>query len=81
MRYRACMAYEKADGLWRWRKTPGAGDWIRGDLCPDQKGQRTIFCTQKEGTGINDPENPNGPIAGDATKGDCLHQFQVNDLK
>ena len=33
------------------------------------------------GTGVNAPDRPGGPKAGDSTKGNCQGQFCVNDHK
>jgi hypothetical protein len=86
MRYYSASYYENVDGNYRWYKTPKLKgksreeeDLIRGLPYPGLRVPRALFCGQQAGTGINA-----GPLAssmGDAAKGDCLHQFQVNDLK
>ena len=74
-------AFEREDGDLRWRKKSGTGPWILGTWTPTLEDHPHLFCDQAEGTGINAPGNPGGSFAGDATVGDCLHWFQVNDLK
>jgi hypothetical protein len=81
MRYRGtAFVYEAEGGDWRWHRQSDREEWVYGKLCPDT-GPRTIICTQKTGTGVNAPDALEGPMAGNAKKGECLNQFQVNDLK
>lgn len=80
MRYNSAFVYETESGDWRWHRSYDREEWIVGKLCPGP-GPQTIFCTQKKGTGVNDPEKYGGSMAGDAKKGECLYQIQVNDLK
>lgn len=80
MRYMRANFYAKAGGPWAWRETP-EGDLIQGELYPAGPFARTLFCTDPKGTGINDAGYPGGSVAGNAIRGNCLHQFQVNDLK
>jgi hypothetical protein len=79
MRYRSANFYECADGDRRWHKEPGEGEWITGFVYPSGLQPGTVFCGQKQGTGINS----GGLAAGDAARGrgDCIHQLQINDLK
>jgi len=37
------------------------------------------LCTDKKGTGVNDPEHRPRIRYGDADNGDCIHQFKIND--
>jgi len=62
--------YERAGGKYRWRKE-GQGDYIEGESYPAGHVSQTLYCNTKKGAGV----------AGDATCGDCRHQFQVNDHK
>jgi hypothetical protein len=62
--------YEKVGGKKRWRKE-GQGDYIEGESYPAGHVSQTLYCDTKKGAGV----------AGDASCGDCLHQFQVNDHK
>jgi hypothetical protein len=82
IRYNTASLYAQAEGGWRWHKAPGAGEWIPGSLYPDLPAG-TLYCAQNKGTGVNGESFPGGSVAGDASLGvgNCLHQFQVNDLK
>jgi hypothetical protein len=80
MRYMRAFYYAKAGGRYAWRETDG-GDYIQGELYPERPFSRTLYCDDKKGTGINAEEYPDGPVAGDASVGDCRHQFQINDHK
>jgi len=76
MRYRGKWFVEDPAGRFRWKKK-NAGPWIYGSRygSPDPPGFH--FCTSPEGTG----RNADGKRCGNATKGNCLAQFQVNDMK
>ena len=71
--------YEKAGGNKRWKKlrddpeggVAPEGDYIEGESYPAGHVSQTLYCDTKKGAGV----------AGDATCGDCRHQFQVNDHK
>jgi hypothetical protein len=80
MRYNSAFVYACEGGDWRWHRSSDREEWIVGKICPET-GPQTIFCIQKTGTGVNAPDALGGPMAGDATKGACFSQFQVNDLK
>jgi hypothetical protein len=45
----------------------------------DSQTSGIALCTQKTGTGGNDPNHPPQSRHGDADKGDCTHQLCVND--
>lgn len=84
MRYNGNTFYESAGGPYYWHR--GAA-LVHGVLYPPVEPDGTTFCDSKVGTGVNDPKGgnlPDGrplPKAGNATRGDCTHQFSVNDLK
>jgi len=84
MRYNGNTFYESAGGPYYWHR--GAAI-VHGVVYPPVEPDGTIFCDSKVGTGVNDPQGgklPDGrplPKAGNATRGDCTHQFSVNDLK
>ncbi len=81
MRYASATFYEVAGGRFAWKKG-GAGPYIQGELYPaDVPQSASSFCSAQEGTGINAADRPDGSVAGDATVGQCIRQFQVNDLK
>jgi len=80
MRYPTANFYEKDKGPIFWQKyINGISEW--GTYYPAGPFSRTLYCTDKKGTGINADGYPGGSVAGDASRGNCLHQFQVNDLK
>jgi hypothetical protein len=76
MRYPRANYYEVTPGTRAWRKTPG-GAYILGAVFPAGPFSRALYCDDKKGTGIN----ADGAVAGNASRGNCLHQFQVNDHK
>lgn len=76
MRYPHADLYEKDGGGWSWKKE-GGGGYIEGDRYPAGHVSQTLYCNDKKGTGVN----ASGSVAGDASCGDCMHQFQVNDHK
>jgi hypothetical protein len=78
MRYDSQRLYETAKGPIQWEK---AGSLQRGADYPPMEPAGTIFCDDKEGTGVNAPYRPGGPKAGNASKGKCRRQFCVNDSK
>jgi len=77
----AYWGYENTTGYFRWRKMDGVR-WIRGLMYNSNEDKPArFFCSDDQGTGVNSPRHPFGPVAGDATEGYCRVQFQVNDLK
>lgn len=78
MRYDGSNLYETATGPIQWKKGSALQ---RGAEYPPMELAGTIFCTQVEGTGVNTPDRPGGPKAGNASKGECRTQFCVNDTK
>jgi hypothetical protein len=82
MRYDGTNLYETATGPLQWEKPDGSLQ--RGAEYPPVELPGTIFCNDKKGTGVNDPDRPQslgGPKAGNASKGKCRTQFCVNDSK
>lgn len=84
MRYYGPSCYESENGHWSWYR---GLSMVHGESYPPIEAPGTIFCDSKTGTGVNDPkggtlqDGRNLPKAGNATRGDCMHQFSVNDLK
>jgi hypothetical protein len=83
MRYNAADFYVCPGGSYRWQG--GKEKWTEGWPYPPFEDPGANFCLSKEGTGTNvPPEKPYQYVcskAGNATWGECLQQFCVNDLK
>jgi hypothetical protein len=84
MRYVASNFYEVAGGRWSFvvdePKVPAVRK--QGEEYPLAVPQpRIMFCPSPDGTGINAKDRPGGSVAGDATRGRCQDQFQLNDMK
>jgi hypothetical protein len=80
MRYTGRTFFENPAGPVRWSK-PGGGVQ-RGEVYGPPEAKGTFFCNTAQGDGINAPAGYHGVSkAGNATKGDCKHQFCVNDMR
>jgi hypothetical protein len=84
MRYPGKKFYEFPGGKWTWQH---ASQSVSGYEYEPDEPVGTIFCDTDKGTGVNDsnggtlPDGRKLPKAGNASIGDCMHQFSVNDLK
>ena len=80
MRYTGRHYFENAAGLFQWKKPDGAMQ--RGEKYGPPEDIGTYFCDKAQGDGINAPTGYHGVSkAGNAGKGDCKHQFCVNDMR
>ena len=73
MRYDMANYYEDPNGLCRALK--GGHGVLLSDYGQDHPGMG-VFCSDKKGTGVNDPANPHNK-AGDATLGRCAAQIRL----
>ena len=73
MRYDMANYYEDPNGLCRALK--GGHGVLLSDYGQDHPGMG-VFCSAKNGTGVNDPANPHNK-AGDATLGRCAAQIRL----
>lgn len=79
MRYYSACFYLNENGTFI--LTLRDGSTVRAFLYGAAEPPGTVFCRTDIGTGVNAPDRPLGPKAGNASRGFCMDQFCVNHLK